>query len=55
MAVREATVAHEVAHRLHMDHSPEFHAAFARLLGRDGKAERAWLRRHGAGLHAIGR
>jgi predicted metal-dependent hydrolase len=54
-AVLEATAAHEVAHRLHMDHSADFHAAVARLLGREPKAERAWLRAHGSGLHAIGR
>jgi predicted metal-dependent hydrolase len=53
--VLEATAAHEVAHRLHMDHSPAFHAAVARLLGRDPRAERLWLRTNGAGLHAIGR
>jgi predicted metal-dependent hydrolase len=53
--VREATVAHEVAHLLHMDHSPAFHAAVEKLLGRDPKAERRWLRQHGAGLHRIGR
>ena len=54
-AVREATVAHEVAHRLHMDHSPAFHAAVARLLGDDPMPARAWLRAHGAGLHWVGR
>ncbi|WP_413247067.1 M48 family metallopeptidase [Sphingomonas sp. 1P06PA] len=54
-AVRRATVAHEVAHRLHMDHSPAFHAAAARLFGRDPVAERAWLRAHGASLHWWGR
>ena len=53
--VRLATVAHEVAHRLHMDHSPAFHAAVARILGHEPKAERAWLRTNGAALHAIGR
>jgi predicted metal-dependent hydrolase len=53
--VREATVAHEVAHRLHMDHSPAFHAAVARLLGREPKAERNWLRTHGCGLYWLGR
>jgi len=53
--VREATVAHEVAHRLHMDHSPAFHAAVARLLGRKPDAERAWLRANGASLYWIGR
>lgn len=53
--VREATVAHEVAHRLHMDHSPAFHAAVRRLLGRDPAAERAWLRANGAALYWLGR
>ncbi len=54
-AVRESTVAHEVAHRLHMDHSPAFHAAVRSLLGRDPAADRAWLRLHGASLYWIGR
>jgi predicted metal-dependent hydrolase len=53
-AVLEATVAHEVAHRLHMDHSREFHAAVKRLLGRDPAAERAWLRAHGRELYWLG-
>src|SRR3546814_2280285 len=53
--VRRATVAHEVAHRLHMDHSPAFHAAAARILGDDPAPARAWLRTHGAALHWIGR
>ena len=53
--VRRATVAHEVAHRVHMDHSPAFHACVARLLGADPASARAWLRRHGAGLHWVGR
>jgi len=54
-AVLEATVAHEVAHRLHMDHSREFHAAVRRLLGREPAAERAWLRQHGRELYWLGR
>jgi len=49
--VRQATVAHELAHLIHMDHSPAFHAAHARLLGRDPRPARAWLRTHGAALH----
>ncbi len=49
--VRLATVAHEVAHRLHMDHSADFHAAHRRLLGVDPREAHEWLRRHGAGLH----
>ncbi len=53
-AVRRATVAHEVAHRIHMNHSPDFHAAVARIYGRDPKAERQWLRREGSKLHWFG-
>lgn len=49
--VRRATVAHELAHLLHMDHSPAFHAAHRRIYGADPKPARAWLRTHGAGLH----
>jgi len=54
-AVREATVVHEVAHRLHMHHGPEFHEEVERLLGRAPKAERAWLKAHGAAMHRVGR
>lgn len=53
-AVRRATVAHELAHLLHMDHSPAFHAAHARILGRDPKPAREWLRQNGGGLHRYG-
>lgn len=54
-AVRRATAAHEVAHRVHMNHSPAFHALVAELYGRDPAPERAWLRVHGAALHWFGR
>jgi len=53
--VRRATVAHEVAHRVHMNHSPEFHALVESLYGEDPTPARQWLRREGAGLHRIGR
>jgi predicted metal-dependent hydrolase len=53
--VRRATAAHEVAHRVHMDHSPAFHALVAQLYGREPTAERAWLRANGAALHWFGR
>lgn len=53
--VRRATAAHEVAHRIHMNHSPAFHALVATLYGRDPAPERAWLRAHGAALHWFGR
>ena len=54
-AVREATVVHEVAHRLHMHHGPEFHDEVRKLLGRDPKTERAWLKAHGAAMQRVGR
>ena len=53
--VRRATVAHEVAHRIHMDHSRAFHRLVAELLGSDPAPARQWLRANGAGLHRIGR
>ncbi|HEX8642227.1 MAG TPA: SprT family zinc-dependent metalloprotease [Allosphingosinicella sp.] len=53
--VRKATIAHEVAHLVHMNHGPEFHALVEDLLGQDPKPARLWLRREGAGLHRIGR
>ena len=51
--VRRATVAHEVAHRVHMNHGPDFHALVEALLGADPKPARLWLRRRGALLHRI--
>ena len=53
--VRRSTVAHEVAHRVHMHHGPAFHQLAAALSGVDEAAVRSWFRRHGAGLHWIGR
>lgn len=53
--VRRATVAHEVAHRVHMNHGREFHALVAQLFEADPKPARLWLRREGAGLHRFGR
>ena len=52
--VRRATVAHEVAHLVHMNHGPDFHALVAELLGEDPRPARLWLRREGAALHRIG-
>ena len=52
--VRRATVAHEVAHRVHMNHGPDFHALVATLFGADPQPASDWLRRHGAALHRIG-
>jgi predicted metal-dependent hydrolase len=53
--VRRATVAHEVAHRVHMNHGPDFHRLVETLLGADPKPARLWLRRRGPSLHRIGR
>lgn len=53
--VRRSTVAHEVAHRVHMDHSPAFHALAAKLYGGDPDVARAWLRTNGSALHWVGR
>nr|WP_277998396.1 SprT family zinc-dependent metalloprotease [Sphingomonas liriopis] len=53
--VRRATVAHEVAHRVHMNHAPAFHALVERLYDGDPTPARAWLRDHGAALHWVGR
>lgn len=49
--VRRATVAHEVAHLRHMDHSPAFHALVDVLHDGDVAAARGWLRREGRALH----
>ena len=53
--VRRATAAHEVAHRVHMNHSAAFHALVAALYGADPTPQRRWLRAHGAQLHWYGR
>jgi len=53
--VRRATVAHEVAHRVHMNHGPDFHRLVEQLLGADPKPARQWLRDHGGALHRAAR
>lgn len=53
--VRRSTVAHEVAHRLHMDHSPRFYRVLEMLDERDPDESRRWLRANGAALHWVGR
>lgn len=53
--VRRATVAHEVAHCVHMNHGPAFHALARSLYGGDPAHARAWLRAHGTTLHWFGR
>ena len=53
--VRRATVAHEVAHLVHLNHGKDFHRLVEQLLGEDPRPARSWLRRDGAALHRIGR
>jgi predicted metal-dependent hydrolase len=53
--VLRATVAHEVAHRVHMNHGAQFHALVATLYEADPKPARLWLRAHAARLHGFGR
>lgn len=53
--VRRFVVAHEVAHRLHMDHSPAFKAAEARLYGGPVAPARLLLRRLSPVLRRVGR
>lgn len=50
--VRRSVVAHEVAHLLHFDHSPAFHAALARIHDGDLPAADGWLKAHGRSLYA---
>ena len=49
--VRRSVVAHEVAHLLHFDHSPRFHAALARIYDGDMDGANAWLKREGRTLY----
>jgi predicted metal-dependent hydrolase len=52
--VLDYVVAHEVAHLKEMNHGVRFWRLCASLTDADPKAARAWLRRHGGGLHAYG-
>lgn len=49
--VLDYVVAHEVAHRIHMNHSRKFWALCASLTG-DAGASRRWLKAHGSALMA---
>ncbi len=51
--VLDYLVAHEVAHLREMNHSPRFWA-LVRQQCPDMDDAKAWLTRHGAGLHAVG-
>ena len=52
--VIDYVAAHECAHLDEANHGPRFWALVAELYGDHARA-RAWLKRHGARLHAIGR
>lgn len=49
--VRRSVVAHEVAHLVHFDHSPAFHACLDKLFEGDLAAANAWLKREGRSLY----
>lgn len=50
--VRRSVVAHEVAHLVHFDHGPRFHALLAELFEDDIGDANLWLRREGRTLYA---
>lgn len=50
--VRRSVVAHEVAHLVHFDHSPRFHALLAELFEDDVAQANHWLKREGRGLYS---
>ena len=51
--VLDYLAAHEVAHFVHMNHSPAFWKVTRRLFPETDRAE-AWLKAHGAALHRFG-
>jgi predicted metal-dependent hydrolase len=51
-SVRRSVVAHEVAHLVHFDHSPRFHALLGKLFEGDIAAANRWLKREGRSLYA---
>lgn len=53
LAIADYLCAHETAHLVQPNHSPDFWAVVAKLNG-DHRPHRAWLRRHGATLHGMG-
>lgn len=50
--VRRSVVAHEVAHLLHFDHSPRFHALLADIFEHDVPSADGWLKANGRQLYA---
>jgi predicted metal-dependent hydrolase len=51
LEVADYVIAHECAHLIEANHGPRFWALVRGLVG-DARGHRAWLRRHGAALHA---
>ncbi len=51
--VRQSVVAHEVAHLVHFDHSPRFHALLAKIYEGDLAAANRWLKQRGRELYAV--
>ncbi len=49
--VRRSVVAHEVAHLVHFDHSPAFHALLAGIFEGEIVAADRWLKEHGRRLY----
>ncbi len=49
--VRRSVVAHEVAHLVHFDHSPRFHALLGELFEGDIDTANRWLKRDGRALY----
>ena len=50
--VRRSVVAHEVAHLVHFDHSPAFHALLDTIYEGDIEHANRWLKEHGRTLYA---
>lgn len=49
--VRRSVVAHEVAHLVHFDHSPAFHAFLDEIFEGEIRAANRWLKREGKSLY----
>lgn len=50
--VRRSVVAHEVAHLVHFDHSPAFHALLGDIYEDDISVADRWLKEHGRSLYS---
>lgn len=51
--VRRSVAAHEIAHLVHFDHSPAFHAFLDELYEGEIADANRWLKRHGRTLYAV--